>query len=488
MSAPGKRFALPMAVLLLSIVLGAFSCAADISAPLVAKLTEDLLALSLKWEQPHVDSANVILWTPGCTADDWEDFFGTYLSEKGLTEPLFAYIGYPVFGWGPPEAHPPLQKGMYRAMLTYVLGTLGGNRTIWTDLNTNESLRLTLRHVLRFLNLFHDGPATGAEDRKALFRGHEQLVRHHRLLQASTRLDLERYPHVGFLRTQIHASLIDYALDDGRDPHALSDAARASLARLLGLQGPRRALWLRHAVLVEDNGRLNKHQLSVLTTTLDAVPAKLHNLGLVTVDEFLAPPDLYPRHQLVHRLGAVNIGGVEVGGGNGNEFPKDVSPYPVDAFCNIWFHELNHVVNGFTVEARRGEEQKQLIKRAGDDPQNYLRSIFGPGVFTGGPQEFFASIANYYLNNSALTLKLGLRRFEKSRVEPLAQFLFFADIYSGGGDSTLFFKTDLRGTVAVERVPLRRNRAKQIDGLKYGGTVYRFEYGSDGRVVKARRR
>jgi hypothetical protein len=105
------------------------------------------------------------------------------------------------------------------------------------------------------------------------------------------------------------------------------------------------------------------------------------------------------------------------------------------------------------------------------------------GYFTSHPQEFFASISNQYLANSAYTLVLALRRLERGWREPINQFLFFADVYSQGADSTLFFEQDRSCHYSTYEVPVGRNANGHIDRIFWRDTDLRFKLDAAGNVV-----
>jgi hypothetical protein len=65
-----------------------------------AELTAALQRISAGWHQPSVDVANRIMLFSGYSAVEWRDFFDGYLAENPLTEALWGYLHYPVFGWG----------------------------------------------------------------------------------------------------------------------------------------------------------------------------------------------------------------------------------------------------------------------------------------------------------------------------------------------------------------------------------------------------
>jgi YD repeat-containing protein len=181
--------------------------------------------------------------------------------------------------------------------------------------------------------------------------------------------------------------------------------------------------------------------------------------------------------------GSVNIFGVSIGGYRENSFPSDVSPGVVDGFSIVVAHEVNHVVDVYSVygSPALNTRRQQLIQQAGVDPANYLRGG-QTGFFYNNPQEFFASIANQWFTDSAKTIELGIRRFEAGRLEPINQALFFAEVYSLGGASAFFYTTDVAGNITRTAVPLTRDAAGHITTLRIVSQTYVFTRDAAGNV------
>jgi hypothetical protein len=186
-----------------------------------------------------------------------------------------------------------------------------------------------------------------------------------------------------------------------------------------------------------------------------------------------------------------NISGSKFGEGSENPFPSDISGYSVDTFFEVAVHEFNHAVSYFSTMADPNvmDRYNQLIKQAGKEPLQYLRSMFvnpdGTSVFPQGPQEFFASISNQYLADSWHTFDLAIQRFDKGYREPLNQFLFFADIYSKGGQTTKIFKFNKKGVLTVNNAPIYRDAFGHISKITRPSTntVYYFKLDIDGNVT-----
>jgi hypothetical protein len=125
----------------------------------------------------------------------------------------------------------------------------------------------------------------------------------------------------------------------------------------------------------------------------------------------------------------------------------------------------------------------ELLRRAGLDDLNYLRSMVGGLFFQQNPQEFVASTANQRFTDSIRTLDLGVTRFRAGRSEPLNQVLFFAEVYSRGGDRSRMFRTDTAGRLDSFDIPLGRDDKGYINRLLIDHVTYAFVRDDAGNVV-----
>jgi hypothetical protein len=283
---------------------------------------------------------------------------------------------------------------------------------------------------------------------------------------------------MAWLRERVYRSFID-ALP-------LTEDVKSEVASTIGLTGRYLDVWKEFTVLLLDNNGLDQKQLDFIYALLSAIPRELHNLRAISVTDFLGElPPSTPEIYLWGREGGVNIFGSRIGEYSENGFPEDVPPKYSDVFCIVVAHEVNHVVDAFYISrnAALRSRRDELVKRAGSNHLNYLRSMLPDGFFTSNPQEFFASISNQWFSDSALTLKLALARFDKGYKEPLNQFLFFAEVYSRGTNGTLFYSIDTQGNLQMRVIPLIRDQKGRIIALKDGDTWYLFTLDEHGNAL-----
>ncbi|MHC4126691.1 MAG: hypothetical protein ACYSWT_03965 [Planctomycetota bacterium] len=267
------------------------------------------------------------------------------------------------------------------------------------------------------------------------------------------------------------------------DSLELTPARKTQMASLTGLAGLHLDVFSEFALVLLDNARLSDVQLGVVHADLTLIPGLLHRLRAISVKGFLGDPAMPV--PLAGLPWMVNIFSFEVGEFTENPFPDDVDPILMDVFCAALAHEINHVVDAYTIggSSELSSRRDRLIADAGEDPMNYLRSMFPPGTFVNAPQEFFASISNQWFCDSVATIELGRFRFDIGRPDPINQALFFADVYAGGGETTLFYRTDLDGNVERRSASLTRNPSSHIDSINVGDVRYDFDLDPEGRVT-----
>jgi len=345
-----------------------------------------------------------------------------------------------------------------------------------SDLTRDSPVVQSIFNAHRSLNDIINSEASSPEYREAIFDFYRSLIEDKGLIYGTALLDVDEYPFAGAFRAQAHWNFVDVQV--------LIDKPRSEISNVLGLTGIKREIFETHGVLVVDNEGLDTRQLQVVYSILDLMPTELHNLHNIAVNHFIGniAADEF--------LGVWSPTGVyilepKVGSMKQNSFPSDFLPHYSDLYSLAAVHEFNHMVDS---PYNTGNEMirnriRTLIEQAGSDSQNYLRSMFEPGFFQNAPQEFFASISNQYFASSEHALSLGIERFNQGRPEPLNQFLFFADVYSRGGSSTLFYTLDTDGNLTRTEVPIVRDGNGHIIELHVGAEHYGFELDTDGNVI-----
>jgi hypothetical protein len=146
-------------------------------------------------------------------------------------------------------------------------------------------------------------------------------------------------------------------------------------------------------------------------------------------------------------------------------------------------HEYNHNVDGTYVASTDvlKRYKQRLLKKAGANRNNYLRSMFGDDFFKKNPQEFVASLANQYFCSSKDMFLYALQKANEGNLNQINQFVLMASIYVDG-DKTRFYEINKRGSVRVVTVPVEK-RDGLVSSILLGGRRYSFDY-KDGIIEK----
>ncbi|MEM2529247.1 MAG: hypothetical protein QXG40_07635 [Ignisphaera sp.] len=430
-----------------------------------------LMGLGWSWEP----------YNPGKTLEDYPmnkigELFGIRWIDGYIRDPTNNYNGQPIFHTFYPNIE--LQT-IYQAFSSIQMITDAHPNNLPSILQSDASIRSKYVRANLLLATATNALSQDSAQRQEIYDFYKNLISNHRkYFGRSIVYDKLTQSVMAWLRERIYRSFID-ALP-------LTLERKNEIALTIGLTDRYLDIWNNFTVLLLDNAGLNQRQKDFIYTYLNLIPKELHNLRAISVIDNLGvlPPGT-PEIQLWGKDGGVNIFAFDIGAIQENGFPEDVPPKYSDVFCIVVAHEINHVVDAYYVSQDQylRSRKEELIRRAGNTRMNYLRSMLPDGFFTSAPQEFFASIANQWFSDSALSLKLALARFDRGYKEPLNQFLFFAEVYSLGGNSTLFYSLDVQGNLQRREAPLRRDQKGRINVIIDGTKKYMFELDSEGNVL-----
>jgi hypothetical protein len=443
----------------------------------------NIIANDPGWPQDSVDAANAILSSLQYTPLAWETFFTEYFTDYPFTDYLFNYLQYPVFYWFDDVVHVKLQMGLHAPLMLVNVDpdwetATAGPGTSFAD---DPVLKQDIHNSQNMLTMIGVSNLLPDETRQAIFDHFVALIdQYPGVLRKSVTLDRVNQPYFGLFRTQVYMILLAAALE-------LDAPTKAQIASTLDLTGLFESIWNDFTCLFLENNLSDHQQRQFVYDYLNLVPSDLHNLRSITINDFLGNTTPYQDQTYWFRrpYGGVNIAGLPIGWFSENSFPPDVPPGMVDVYCVIVAHEVNHVVNAHSIEPDPvlGARQNALIAAAGCPHMNYLRSMFPDCTFVDAPQEFFASISNQWFTDSEKTVELGFVRFDAGYLDPINQALFFAEVYSRGGDSTFAYRTTPAGDISRETVPLGRDENGHINELVMDGLRYSFELDEAGNVV-----
>jgi hypothetical protein len=470
--------------LLAAIACAALLCLGTASQAALSLEDDEKLAAALEVLAQSADGeagsvAAQIYAKPGYESADFEEFLSSFFSDHWLTEPLYHALAPQALTSPSEETRKRLQEALgsalvgsidtsFRARLPDHLGP-----ALVSDPALFEHLRTSLWLLA---DLAWEGDRLSSFSRRALTTRLARLIgTYPGVLRQEVKIDVVAQPRVAALRAQLFKILRD--LPTPFDP--------AAFVADTGFTGAHAQIVRRHGVLVLDNQGFDTRQLDAIDQVLTAIPSSLHRITHISQYDLLGTRIDDRIEVPLHGSPGVNLFATPVEGGHGNAFPPDIEPKQDRFFCAVLQHELNHGVDELSVSKnpRFSQRRDELIRRAGTDPSRYLRSTVPPGFFRDQPQEFFASIANMYLSESAHTLDLALKRLQEGQPEPLDQFLFFADVYSQGRDSTLFFYQDEECNYSAYLVRLGRDGSGRIDRIAWPGGDRRFQLDRDGNVV-----
>jgi hypothetical protein len=427
-----------------------------------------LVGCGWSWEPYH----------PGTTIEDYpmmkmaQPYDARWLRGV-ISDPTNNLDGSPVFHTFYPNAES-LGLGDATAFIdeTHAAYTTG----LLSALESDPVLRRRFVHAHQALAIVASEYPPNHSERQAVFDYYAGLAgREPSSYARQAAFDQNSYPTSTWLRER--------AWRTWHDCVALTPDSKAIMATLGALSGRYLDVFDQFDVLLMDNMRLDAQQREFVYIYLANVPPDLHALRAISVKDFLGNPPL--AIPLEGSTQAVNVFGVPIGGYSENSFPSDVPPGIVDGFCVVVAHEVNHVVDVHTVGASSAlrARRDQLISTAGNEPLNYLRSMLPTGFFVNNPQEFFASVANQWFTDSVKTIELGISRFDGGRPDPINQALFFADVYSGGGNTTYLYTLNTSGVLTRHVASILRNGDGLIQTLTLPKGRYVFTLDGAGRVT-----
>ena len=284
--------------------------------------------------------------------------------------------------------------------------------------------------------------------------------------QINQTFDDTQYLYLGSFREQVHMFLRDYLRFYPAKEHQFISA--------LDLSNPNASkylnIWNDHEILVVDNYSLTSLQLDVIHTILATIPSDITNLGTILYREFYTN-DFQNAIYTTQFVSAINSFGDNIGAVNDNGFPDNFEPSISDLFSIALSHEICHTIDAdyITFNSRLLNWKNSLLSAAGVTYNEYLRSkvldIGGNDFFQNFPQEFYASLANVYFNNSILTLELAIDRFNDGFQQPINQFLLMADVLSSETNTTQFYRIDENSNVGLTTHSIERNTNGFIDKI-----------------------
>jgi len=295
------------------------------------------------------------------------------------------------------------------------------------------------------------------------------------LFKATTTIDASSQPLLATLRAQVWMAF--------RDLKQLDPATKSEIATTLDLSGKYLDIWNSFSTLIHDNNGFSATQQNTIFNLLTTIPSNILKLGGISQNEFLG--NIGANSENFVNKSCVNIFNFAVGTITENSFPDDISPVYIDVFTAALAHEANHIIDSIYIGSDPALKARRdaLIAQAGMTDLQYLRSQVGAAYFQANPQEFIASISNEWFTDTGNTLTLALNRFDQGYKEPLNQFLYFTDLYTGGGNKSTYYKIDSTGSIKTGQVPVSRDSSQRIVSLTLKRITYNFVLDRAGNVT-----
>lgn len=124
------------------------------------------------------------------------------------------------------------------------------------------------------------------------------------------------------------------------------------------------------------------------------------------------------------------------------------------------------------------ERRNLILSNAGGEVTRYLRRGIPPAAYLGEPDELLPQTAYLWFIDSTAAFEQagGLLRFKEN--EAMDALLLLADVISGGGDTSLEFRTDMDGKLNAREVPLQRTEVQPglrfATGIGINGEIWSF--------------
>jgi len=406
-----------------------------------------------------------------------EQYFQKYFGQNYLNNALKVNLSYPVFCWG--NNHKNLQKALSNVLLRQLeefFSKHSSPSSISTVFNANNRQHIHIFCALAFFVDIVNSNKLSDEYKLGVLTKLTPILKISRLGEIRyAKIDKEKYPFVNSVKTQFFMTVFSFAKQHNK---------LKSLSQSISLPGARKRLLDVYNVLILDNCGFDNGQLRGIWSFVRGIPRHLQMpITITCCDKLITRENKLVSVHSLRCNGSFNVFGTKVGGRSENQFPKDYKKVETDGFMIVLAHEYNHNVDGTYVESTEALKKfkQQLLKKAGADRNNYLRSMFGDDFFKKNPQEFVASLANQYFCSSRDMFLYAFKKANEGNLNQINQFILMASIYADA-DKTCFYAISKRGDVRVVTVPVEKKNGL-VSALLLGGKRYDFHY-KDGMIDK----
>lgn len=422
---------------------------------------------------PVVDA---VMQRTNYSAEEWSDFYRRYFSTNTYTYALrfnWYWRGGHINGWATPARTLNQQLALYQVGTNRIEALYSAHPE---DLGQHlAALGAADREDLVAWNLLlWDVSALAAPGFDPRNRGVDWIVglrtRYPQWLATDRFLDPSRQPYAALFRAQYQLTI--------RDTLQRLGDSRNEIAEQLVLTGTRRRIFVNHGQHLLDNQFLNSRDLAALEQFLDSLPPHLPKTPLLLWNNYLGNSgdrSIPWAFDGIHN----NMTDWHAGDQRDSYWLTDDVPIATDAGLGHAAGEASHAWRQWLTANGQDERQEALRISAGLDARNYVHSkrVIAEPDFAHLQYAFFYDLNRVCFNHTEAAFTSASRRFLlEGRFQPLAQFLWWLDVWSGLGTTAQGFVLDERGGITRYDIPLTRDGSGRIRTFRMQGTTWQVGY------------
>lgn len=434
--------------------------------------------LSTNYNDPNgLTLVNNVINQTSYSIPEWTDFFNRYFSTNRYTYALrfnwYWRTGH-LNGWTTPDRALVQQTALYNTATNHIesayhdhTADLGAYFDKIGDSGREDLVawNLQLWDICRY-------PAPGFDVTRTFKTWYQSLLTQYPQWTAPDRyLDPNRQPYVAQFRTQFQLTL-RFALENrGADKNDIAD--------LIGLSGPKRDVYLQHGELILDDRFLNPPEVAEFKKYLDAMPMHLERATVARRYESLIDYK-YPELPLANDGVLLNISHVHIGGSKDLTWTTEANPKSADDALAQFAAEHSFVWRSWLTKNGHDQRRDTLIASAATDAANFLLPSLirqDANRYKNNPEYFLYDINRLCVNNTLDAFQSALLRWKKEgRYQPLAQFLWWLDIWTGPNTEAKGFAISENGVLTSYSIPITRDASGRIATFGLGGVTWKVGY------------
>ena len=434
--------------------------------------------LSTNYNDPNgLTLVNNVINQTSYSIPEWTDFFNRYFSTNRYTYALrfnwYWRTGH-LNGWTTPDRALVQQSALYNTATNHIesayhdhTADLGAYFDKIGDSGREDLVawNLQLWDICRY-------PAPGFDVTRTFKTWYQTLLAQYPQWTAPDRyLDPNLQPYVGQFRTQFQLTL-RFALENhGTDKNDIAD--------LIGLSGPRRDVYMQHGELILDNRYLNPPEVVEFKKYLDAMPKHLERATVVRRFQSLIGYK-YPALPLAYDGILLNIAPLHIGDRKEITWTTEANPKAADDSLAQFAAEHSFVWRTWLTANGHDQRRDTLIASAAPNAANFLLPSLirqDANRYKNTPEYFLYDINRLCVDNTLDAFQSALLRWKKEgRYQPLAQFLWWLDIWTGPNAEAKGFAISENGVLTSYSIPITRDASGRIATFGLGGVTWKVGY------------